>query len=150
MTWRKLHTIQHWEEGWLASHVTIACDHDITAPGMWAHFDRPYKWTPCSVLVLCTVKSGDVRVHGCYTGHSPNSHSYKSLSPPGVHPVVVVQPKLMSAHTHHSSTLQHSLDSCTDCTSGVTHLTLRHTHTGYRVRGRGRGVHVAGAYSRLS
>ena len=150
VTWRKLHTVQHLEEVWLASHVTITCDHDITAPGMWAHFDRPYKWTSCSVLVLCAVKSGDVRVHGCYTGHSPNSHAYKSLSPPGMHPVVVVQPKLMSAHTHHSSALQHSLDSCTDCTSGVTHLTLSHTHTGYRERGRGRGVHVAGAYSRLS
>ena len=49
VTWRKLHTVQHLEEVWLASHVTIACDHDITAPGMWAHFDRPYKWTSCSV-----------------------------------------------------------------------------------------------------
>ena len=38
------------EEVWLASHVTIACEHDITAPGMWAHFDRPYKWMSCSVL----------------------------------------------------------------------------------------------------
>ena len=130
--------------------MTIACDHDITAPGMWAHFDRPYKWTSCSVLVLCAVKSGDVRVHGCYTAHSPNSHSYKSLSPPAMHPVVVVQTKLMSAHTHHSSALQHSLGSCTDCTSGVTHTSPSDTHTQATGREGGGGVcmlleHTAGS-----
>lgn len=114
--------------------------HTVVKEGGWR--------TSCSVLVLCGVKSG---CQGAWLLHSLQSQfPFLQVAEPTWHPVVVLQPKLMSAHTDHRSSLQHSLDSCTACTSGVTHLTLSHTHTGYRERGRGRGVHVAGAYSRLA
>ena len=103
-----------------------------------------------SGVVCCQIRMSGYMA-AIYTGHSPNPHSNKCLSPPGIHPVVLVHARwLMRAHTHHNSALQHSLNGCTNCTSGVTHLTLSHTHTGYRKRERGEGVcmlleHTAGS-----
>ena len=81
--------------------------------------------------------------------HSVQYHfTFQQVAGPTWHPVVAVQPKLMSAHTDHRPSLQHSLDSCTTCTSGATQLLLSHTH---RLQGerQGEGVHAAGAGNML-
>ena len=86
--------------------------------------------------VSCVVRC-QIRMSG-WLLHSVQYHfTFPQVAGPTWHPVVVVQPKLMSARTDHRPSLQHSLDSCTTCTSGATQLLLSHTQATGREAGGG-------------
>ena len=94
--------------------------------------------------VSCVVRC-QIRMSGRLL-HSVQYHfTFPQVAGPTWHPVVVVQPKLMSARTDHRPSLQHSLDSCTTCTSGATQLLLSHTH---RLQGERQGEGCACSWSR--
>ena len=94
--------------------------------------------------VSCVVRC-QIRMSGRLL-HSVQYHfTFPQVAGPTWHPVVGVQPKLMSARTDHRPSLQHSLDSCTTRTSGATQLLLSHTH---RLQGEGQGEGCACSWSR--
>ena len=97
--------------------------------------------------VSCVVRC-QIRMSGRLL-HSLQYHfTFPQVAGPTWHPVVVVQPKLMSARTDHRPPFNIHWTAAPPALL-VPHSSSSATHTGYRERGRGRDVHAAGAGNML-